>query len=220
MMSQAAVAQVSDRQEELHLLSRVLRGNTDARKCFFLRYTQVIEARVRQILRRGRAWVPEDDVQDMVSEIWLSLFEDDMRSLRRFDPERQIKVATWIGLLARNKTIDKLRTSHSGRTVSMDDGDVAREPACSKPLPADEVERSERRALAVQAMEQLSHEERRFMEAWYVDDRPPEELADEFGIAIGTVYSRRFKIQAKLARAISSLNRPRRRAAITPRTLH
>jgi len=219
MMSQAAVAQVSDRQEELHLLSRVLRGNMDARKCFFLRYTQVIEARVRQILRRGRAWVPEDDVQDMVSEIWLSLFEDDMRSLRRFDPERQIKVATWIGLLARNKTIDKLRTSHTGRTVSMDD-DAGREPACSKPLPADEVERSERRALAVKAMEQLSHEERRFMEAWYVDDRPPEELADEFGIAIGTVYSRRFKIQAKLARAINSLNRPRRRAAITPRTLH
>jgi RNA polymerase sigma-70 factor (ECF subfamily) len=94
------------------------------------------------------------------------------------------------------------------------------EPASPHPLPTDEVERRQRRELAAQAMQQLSHEERRFMKAWYVDDRPPEELADEFGIAIGTVYSRRFKIQAKLARAVDRLNRPRRRRPITPRTLH
>jgi len=193
----------------------------NAREAFFLRYSQVVEARVRQILRRAGRWISEDDVQDTVSEIWLSLFEDDMRSLRRFDPGRQIKVATWVGLLARNKTIDKLRTSHLGRTVSIDDGTATREPPCCRPLPVEQVEQREERELALQALAELSQEERRFMNAWYVEDRQPEELADEFNIAIGTVYSRRFKIQAKLAKAIGRLNNPRRgRRAITPRTLH
>jgi RNA polymerase sigma-70 factor (ECF subfamily) len=219
-MSNQALAQTitNERQEELHLLDRVLRGSTQARTRFFLRYTSVVEARVRQVLRRAGSWISEDDIQDMVSEIWLSLFEDDMRPLRRFDPERQIKVATWIGLLARNKTIDKLRTSHLGRTVSIDEKEGTREPASSRPLPTDEVERREQQSLAVQAMEQLSHEERRFMKAWYIEDREPEELASDFNIAIGTVYSRRFKIQAKLAKAIRRLSRPRRH--VTRRTLH
>ena len=218
-MNQVAVAEVeNERAEELGLLSRMLDGSAHARTRFFLRDTPVVEARVRQSLRRCGSGVSEDDIQDMVSEIWLSLFEDDMRPLRRFDPARQIKVATWVGLLARNKTIDRLRTSHMGRTVSIDDGNTSREPPSSRPLPTDEVERQEQRELAVKAMEQLSVEERRFMKAWYIEDREPEELASDFNIAIGTVYSRRFKIQAKLAKAVRRMSRPT--LAITPRTLH
>jgi RNA polymerase sigma-70 factor (ECF subfamily) len=220
MRTQLAVAEVrTEREEELTLLSAVLDGDMAARKYFFVRYSAVIEARVRQILRRSHVWLSEEDIKDTVSEIWLSLFEDDMRCLRRFDPARQIKVSTWVGLLARNKTIDKLRTSHLGRTVSMDNDDQGFEPASPTPLPPEELERQERRELARQAMEQLSGEERRFMEAWYVDDREPEDLASEFKIAIGTVYSRRFKIQEKLTRAVSRLTR-RRRRLITPRVIH
>jgi len=221
-MNQTATAEIRDeRHAELSLLSSTLDGDTEARKSFFLRYAQVVEGRVRLILRRAGRWISEDDVQDTVSEIWLSLFEDDMRPLRRFDPDRQIKLSTWVGLLARNKTIDKLRTSHMGRTVSIDDGTSMHEPHCCRPLPADEVELDEERALAQQALGQLTHEEQRFIKAWYVDDREPEDLAQEFGIAIGTVYSRRFKIQAKLARAVHRLNQPRRaRRPITPHTLH
>jgi len=140
-----------------------------------------------------------------------------MRPLRRFDPERHIKVATWIGLLARNKTIDKLRTSHLGRVVSMDQDDQFPEPPSPRPLPPEDLERREREALAYRALEQLTDEERRFIKAWYVDDCPPEELADAFGIAVGTVYSRRFKIQEKLARTVDRL---RRRFRVTLHVVH
>lgn len=214
MATQLALQQVTEdprRHQELRLLSAVIDGHSGARRCFFMRYTTVIEARVRQVLRRCGVYLAEEDIKDMVSEIWLSLFEDDMRPLRRFDPERQIKVSTWVGLLARNKTIDRLRTAHLGRTVSMDADNDLPEPASPDPLPPEALEQRERQTLAARALDALSGEERRFMEAWYVDDRPPEDLADEFGIALGTVYSRRFKIQAKLTRAVRRLNRPYRR---------
>jgi RNA polymerase sigma-70 factor (ECF subfamily) len=202
-------AQCSDREDELRLLAAVLNGDTRACKCFVQRYTSVIEARVRRILCGAKGKVSEEDIQDMVHEIWVSLLEDDMRPLRRFNPNRQIKVSTWIGLLARNKTIDKLRTTH-GRTVSMDEMGGGHEPASSAPLPHEMLEQQEHRAIASEAMEQLSEEDRRFLEAWYLDETEPEKLAKRFGIAVGTVYSRRFKIQAKLTRAVKRLARPNR----------
>ena len=199
----------TDRQEELRLLSLALAGSTRARTRFFLRYTEVVEARVRQVLRRAGNWFSEDDIQDMVSEVWLSLFDKDMRPLRRFDPSRRIKVSTWVGLLARNKTIDKLRSTRPGRTVSIEERQGAHEPRSSRPLPADLVEERQRRSMAALAMQQLSQQERHFMNAWYVDNREPEQLARDFNIALGTVYSRRFKIQAKLTRAVQRMTRPR-----------
>jgi RNA polymerase sigma-70 factor (ECF subfamily) len=219
-MSYAATAEVrgcEDRQEELRLLSSVLSGSTAARKRFVVCYSSVIEAKVRHILRTAGVRASEDDIQDMVSEIWLALLEDDMRPLRRFDPSRQIKVATWIGLLARNKTIDKLRTSRPRKTVAMEQVDPGNEPPSQQPLPTDEVERREYKRLADRALCKLNAEERRFMEAWYVEDRDPEELARLFGIALGTVYSRRFKIQAKLARSVQSM---RVTQPIRLRTIH
>lgn len=193
-----------DRQQEMNLLSAVLAGDTRAECHFVIRYRKVIEARVRRVFSRYRRDMTEEDIQDMISDVWLSLFEDDMRCLRRFDPSRKIKVSTWISLLTRNKTIDRLRTSNS-RTVGLDDVTEGFEPSSPSPLPSEELDRRERRKLACQALGRLSRSEQRFIRAWYVDEVRPEKLARQFGIAIGTVYSRRFKIQSKLARAIGRL---------------
>jgi len=208
-LATAELTQQQERQDELELLAAVLSGDSRASKRFVQRYTPVIEARVRRILFGARGRVSDDDIQDMVGEIWVSLLDNDMRPLRRFNPNRCIKVSTWVALLARNKTIDKLRTTH-GRTVSMDDVNNGHEPASPSPLPNELLERREHHTLAVQAMDQLNEEDRRFMQAWYLEGIEPEQLAVIFGIAIGTVYSRRFKIQAKLTHAIKRINRPDR----------
>ena len=194
-----------ERQAELQLLSAVLGGDRQATRRFVARYNSTIEARVRRVL--GRTRCTEEDVQDMVSEIWVSLLDNDMRPLRRFNPHRCIKVSTWIGVLARNKTIDRLRTARND-TVSLDD-ERAAEPRCAGPLPQDVLERKERRAIASDAFRQLNAEERGFMRALYVEDAEPETLARRYNIALTTVYTRRFKIQAKLARAVKRINRPR-----------
>ncbi|MCC6748695.1 MAG: sigma-70 family RNA polymerase sigma factor [Deltaproteobacteria bacterium] len=197
------------RDEELGLLAAVITGDHAAGTSFFQRYNCLIEMCVRKTFRRAGLFVTEEDVRDMVGEIWLSLLDDDKRCLRRFEPDRQIRVGTWIGLLARNKTIDHLRTSHE-RTVPLDDALVADERPFVTASPTDEVEAREAQVLAERALQLLKAEERRFLEAWYVHDRDPSDMAHEFGIAVGTVYSRRFKIQEKLARTIDRISRPRR----------
>jgi RNA polymerase sigma-70 factor, ECF subfamily len=203
-----------ERQEELQLLLAVLDGDSDASRSFFNRYNCTIEMCVRKVLRGSNRPAHDEDVRDLVGEVWLSLLEDDKRPLRRFDPDREIRVSTWIGLLARNKAIDRLR-GRQERTVSFEDtGDD--EPPAPAPLPCEQLEAREERAIASRALDELGRDDRAFLEAWYTDGREPETLAKTFGISVGTVYSRRFKIQAKLARSIRRLCKPARAS----RTLH
>jgi RNA polymerase sigma factor (sigma-70 family) len=208
---------VAERQDELNLLSGVLGGNAAASDSFFRRYNWTIEMSVRAVLQRSRRQISEDDVSDMVGEIWVSLLEDDKRPLRRYDPARDIRVSTWIGLLARNKTIDRLRTTHDV-TVSIEEATEAQEAPSLKPLPPEEIEEWETRRLAARALSQLSEEDGAFMEAWYLEGQTPEVLARRLGISVGATYSRRFKIQQKLTRSVHRLRRSRPRA-ISP-TIH
>src|SRR5512143_2257334 len=99
----------TERQQELQLLSAVLEGDRRASRSFFERYNCTIEMCVRKVLRHNQRRPTDDDVRDLVADVWLALMEDDKRPLRRFDPARRIRVATWVGLLARNKAIDRLR---------------------------------------------------------------------------------------------------------------
>ena len=45
------------------------------------------------------------------------------------------------------------------------------------------------------------------LEACVVDERPPAELALRHGIAVNTIYSRKFKLSAKLARLVRDVER-------------
>jgi RNA polymerase sigma-70 factor (ECF subfamily) len=197
---------LGERTEELRLLGAVIAGDRRASHRFFHRYNTTIERSVRKVLGQAR----EAEVPDLVSEVWLSLLEDDKRPLRRFDPGREIRVATWIGLLARNKAIDRLRSARLRRVVSLEELGTL-EPPSTAPIPSEQLERAQERELALCALAELKSRDRRFLEAWYVADCTPEELARREGISVGTVYTRRFKIQAKLAKCARRLERRPRR---------
>jgi RNA polymerase sigma-70 factor (ECF subfamily) len=200
----------AERQQELQLLSAVLEGDRRASRSFFERYNCTIEMCVRKVLRNNQRRPSDEDVRDLVADVWLALMEDDKRPLRRFDPARRIRVATWVGLLARNKAIDRLR-GRQDHAVSLEqplgDNDVPAEA----PLPSEQIEAQEEQRLAREALARLSPADRAFLEAWYLEKNQPGELAKRFGISVGTVYSRRFKIQAKLARSVGLLTRQKRR---------
>ncbi|MCK5800681.1 MAG: sigma-70 family RNA polymerase sigma factor [Deltaproteobacteria bacterium] len=211
------------RGDELELLSAVLAGDPKAMTRFVERYRGIVELGVRQVLRRAASVASAEDVEDLVHEIWVSLFEEDRRRLRRFDPTREVRVATWIGLLSRNKTVDRLRGAGArDRFVRLtDDGVRLPERASGLPTPSEVVEGRERQRVAQEALDRLRDDERRFLEAWYLDDRDPEALAADLGVAVGTVYTRRFKLQQKLAKHVHHLIRsPRRKvsgmAALVP----
>jgi RNA polymerase sigma-70 factor (ECF subfamily) len=196
--------------EETQLLKALLAPGTEGERqaCwnqFVRRYERLITSCVLKVLRRYGAVFSNEDLDDLVGDVWLQLLRDDMKKLRQYDAERGFRIASFIGLVATNTTIDHLRSRQAEATPL----DQVMEDYASLTLVADApselVERSEQAELVRSALNQLSAEERRFVVEVFHAERAPEELARQLGVTTNTVYSRKFKIREKLQRIVGDL---------------
>ena len=200
------------RSEELALLRAALSRDPRALARLVRAYTPVIGVCVRRVSRRLGFALHNDDLADLVHDVWESLLEADMKRLRCFREERGVRLATWISVLTRNRTVDGLRRLNRQRTLTA----VARvvesanldDYEAELQSPADQALDYQRRRIARLAVKQLRKRDQRFLEALYVERKAPEELAAEFGIAVGTVHTRRIKIQNRLTRFVRRIVAP------------
>lgn len=194
--------------EEKHLLSALLsnRRRADRQKLwneFVRRYERLIVSCVLKVLRRYGAVFSGEDLDDLVGDVWLTLLRDDMKKLRQYDEARGFRIASFIGLVATNTTIDHLRARQADATPF--DDVLENHAALHVESARDAVEDREQAQLARQALDQLTGEERSFVVECFHDERSPEELARKLGVTTNTVYSRKFKIREKLARIVANL---------------
>ena len=194
--------------EERQLLHALLRGRNplvQQRRWqeFVHRYERLITSCVLKVLRRYGAVFTAEDLDDLVGDVWLMLLRDDMRKLRQYDEARGFRIASFIGLVATNTTIDHLR-SRQAETAPLDEV-LESHASLAAVSPRDNIEVEEQAELARRALNRLSSDERAFVVECFHAERSPEELARKLGITTNTVYSRKFKIREKLARIVSSL---------------
>jgi RNA polymerase sigma-70 factor, ECF subfamily len=170
---------------------------------FVERYQRLITSCVLKVLRRYGAVFSAEDLDDLVNDVWLTLLRDDMRKLRQYDADRGFRIASFIGLVATNVTIDYLRARHAEATPL----DQVMEDYVSMAVvqPRDVVEDAEQAELARAAINRLSGDEREFVFEVFHSERSPEELARTLGVTTNTVYSRKFKVREKLARIVAHL---------------
>lgn len=171
---------------------------------FVQRYERLIVSCVVKALRRYGATFSRDDLDDLVGDVWLVLLRDDMKKLRQYDAGRGFRIASFLGLVATNATIDHLR-ARQAESTPLDD--VIEDFASLRAeAPRDVVEAREEAELARAALDQLSGEERAFVLDCFRDERSPEELARALGVTTNTVYSRKFKIREKLQKIVRTLD--------------
>jgi RNA polymerase sigma-70 factor (ECF subfamily) len=193
--------------EEAVLLARLLRPRNRADRQrrwaeFVVRYERLIASCVLKVLRRYGASFTTVDLDDLVNDVWVTLLRDDMRKLRQYDAERGFRIASFIGLVATNTTIDHLR-GRQAETRPLDE--ALEERAALQLSPPDAVEEREQAQLAQEAFQQLSRDERAFVVEVFHAERSPEDVARSLGVTTNTVYSRKFKLRAKLQRIVSEL---------------
>src|SRR5438270_2128140 len=171
---------------------------------FAHRYERLIVSCVVKALRRYGATFSRDDLDDLVGDVWLVLLREDMKKLRQYDATRGFRIASFLGLVATNATIDHLRARQAEATPL---DDVLEDYASMRAeAPRDVVEAREEAELARAALAQLSGEERAFVVDCFRDERSPEELARALGVTTNTVYSRKFKIREKLQKIVRTLD--------------
>lgn len=130
-----------------------------------------------------------EDVEELVHDVFICAFS----AIGRFNPQKST-FATWIGRIARNCAIDRLRHT---RPVHVQLPEMTDDPP----------DADERLPLLDQALEQLSPEERMVITLAYLDEMPLDEVAAIMESNANAISSRLYRIKNKLASIINELQR-------------
>jgi RNA polymerase sigma-70 factor (ECF subfamily) len=141
-----------------------------------------------------------DEAEDLTQEIFLKVF----RSLGTFD--RRANFQTWLVSVSRNFCIDRYRSGRRDRAVFAREVDASTLHAEARGLnPHARVELQDRVALLREALRVLSPQLRTAVLLRDVHELSYKEIADQLGVAEGTVKSRINRGRAELARQIKKL---------------
>jgi RNA polymerase sigma-70 factor (ECF subfamily) len=138
-----------------------------------------------------------DEAEDLTQDIFLKVF----RSLSTFD--RRANFQTWLISVSRNFCIDRYRSGRRDRQVFAREVDASTVQA-EAPGPAADarVERQDRIALLREALKALSPTLRTAVLLRDIHELSYQEIAQQLGVAEGTVKSRINRGRAELARQI------------------
>lgn len=141
-----------------------------------------------------------DEAEDLTQEIFLKVF----KSLNTFD--RRANFQTWLISVSRNYCIDRYRSGRRDREVFAREVDAATVQAEAPGMsPQARVELQDRVALLREALRALSPPLRTAVLLRDIHELSYVEIAQQLGVAEGTVKSRINRGRAELARQIETL---------------
>ncbi len=164
-------------------------------------YARLVYAAIERTLRRLGVKRDVDLAEDLFAGVFVAMFDHDARRLRQWDGRCSLE--TWLTLIASSVARDHLRSERRfearlDRTIH----DVER---VSQARASDVVENThdrdeqdERIERLRTALGDLAEGDRRLIEALYVEDRLPSEVARELGLAMGALYTRKSRALERL----------------------
>lgn len=193
MNKQVATTRDFDVEADRQLIRDVAAGSADALGRLYDRHAGTVYAMARRVLQALED--AEEVVQDVFTQVW--------RDAARYEQSRA-SVAGWIVMLARARSIDRLR-SRQARPDQRATADSAFLPlAVSDPDPeAHAVGAADARAVRA-AMNALPDAQRELVELAYYEGLTHTELAARTGAPLGTVKTRLRTAMAALRRALTA----------------
>jgi RNA polymerase sigma factor (sigma-70 family) len=164
---------------EQQWVHRIAQQDQAALSHLYDRYARLIYSVAYRSL--GSAEESEEVVMDVFAQVW--------RTADRYDGSKS-RVDTWLLMMARSRVTDRLRKGQ--RQGKVTDALLFFEAPMDRnsPNPSDDAELQERRSIVVSALETLPLEQRQVIELAYYAGFSHREIADQTGVAIGTVKTR------------------------------
>lgn len=167
---------------ETKALQRLRQGREDALSWFIDKYTAYVCTVIRCIIG---ASMPEEDVEEAASDVFLTLWE-------QADRVYADSVKPWLGGVARNKAKQKLRAR--GLTVSLDEDWIAVDTAD----PEASLEQAERDRIVRGAVRAMEPVDREIFLRYYFHCQPIADISREMKLPASTVKSRLRRGREKL----------------------
>jgi RNA polymerase sigma-70 factor (ECF subfamily) len=173
-------------------------GNDPAAwQAFAARYGRLIQSCIHRVISRFPGVVRADDALEITSTLYVQLLSNDRYKLRSYAPERGSKLGTWIGMLATHSAYDFLRgVRKNPRAVELTE---AEELAGETPDAVELTSNRERASRVSAALAEFTLKDREFVDLYFGEGLDPDEVARRMGISVKTVYSKKHKIQRRLA---------------------
>ena len=122
------------------------------------------------------------EAEDVLQEVYLTVW----RKAASFDPARASPI-TWLAAIARNRSIDRLRSAAGGRR--MDPIEAAEEVRDPAPAAVELVEAAQQSSRLGLCLEQLEPRQASAIRAAFLDGNTYEELAERMRVPLGTMKS-------------------------------
>lgn len=193
------------------LLARVLRREARAWAELVRRYRALVYRCINRVNQRYGNNLAEADLEEIFADVMMNLVRDDMHKLRVYNPERGMKLGSWLGMLAMNAAYDYLRGVARRPLLDRENGDVTQTieaidaRAANDRSPLDELLEKERWDSFSGLLTEFTERDRRFVELYYQKGLEAEEIASEMNISLKTVYSKKHKIRAHLVRCLEQV---------------
>ncbi|MGH7905979.1 MAG: sigma-70 family RNA polymerase sigma factor [Candidatus Binataceae bacterium] len=175
------------------LVRAMAAGNPEALRALNLRYGGMLHAFVLRILR------DQSDAEEIVADVLWQAWRD----AGSFDSSRG-SLTTWLIMLARSRSIDRLREKKAREPGS----EITASPPPTAADPATDADLAERARLIRAALAQLDPREKSALELAYYSDLSQSQIADKLGVPLGTVKTRIRTAMSKLRDALSEYRRP------------
>ena len=173
--------------DESLLVRRLAAGDDPAAWTTFVdRYGPLLQGLARRMLARRIGRAPDDEVDEIVAEVFLALLRHDRRSLRRYDAT--YRLSTWLGVLCRTAVLRHLRRRGRDAVAAAGSREVARGVE-----EVEEVEEAERRAALHAALGTLSDRDRLLLTLRYLEGLDYRSIAEALALrpdSVGPLLTR------------------------------
>jgi RNA polymerase sigma-70 factor, ECF subfamily len=189
------------------LLQGCIRGDADARRRLVAEYSGIVSYGVSVIFQQFGRPSRREEIEDICQDVFLALFDQDARKLRQYQGRNGCSLASWLRVVANRLTIDRLR--REGRTVSLDDPNnreswrIREAEPDARPGPEPLVEEAQRASRVRELIAQLAPKDQLFVQLFYFQGLPIEEVANTIGITTNAAYVRKMRLHEKLRRLVS-----------------
>jgi RNA polymerase sigma-70 factor, ECF subfamily len=164
-------------QQNLSLIERIIRRDRQALSALYDRYAKVIYSVAYRSL--GSVEESEEVVMDVFAKIWTTA--------DRYNADKA-RVDTWIFMMTRSRTLDRLRSKQ--RRIKLTEAIVVEDLPTSTNDNSVDLEIADRRTQILTALATLPPEQRQVLELAYYGGWSHCEIAEQTGMALGTVKTR------------------------------
>ena len=178
-------------EKERTLVAGCVKGEKAAWDGFVIKFSPLVYQTIKRTLTVYHAEAASDRVEDLYQEFFLSIVRDEFKKLRQFRGDRGCSLASWLRMVAARLTIDFLRTQ-TAENLKVTGFCFVEQTDESASL------KEEQERLLSQAVAALSDRDRIFIDLYYRQDLPAEEIAAILKVSPGAVYTQKSRLLSNL----------------------